>query len=129
MDTLPFTLWNVLGGFASADGLLRNEGAHLCVEYQVKDGIVGVLKSNVQELRIPMEHIVSATLDRGWLGLNRFGIKLVIQVSHMDWLRDMPDASQGRMTLRIARADRPAAEAFVACLYDRGARVAASSRT
>jgi hypothetical protein len=118
MDTLPFTLWNVFGGFANADGLLRNEGTHLCVEYQVRDGVVGVLKSNVREVRIPLDQIVSATLNRGWLGLNWFGIKLVIQVSHMDWLQDMPDATQGRMNLRIARADRPAAEAFVDRLHD-----------
>lgn len=117
MDTLPFTLWNVFGGLASADGLLRNEGTHLCAEYQVTDGFFGVLKSNVREIRIPMEEVVSANLTRGWLGLNWLGIKLVIQVSHMDRLQGMPDASQGRMTLRIARADRAAAEAFVERLY------------
>jgi hypothetical protein len=114
MDTVPFMLSNVFGGFANADGLLRNEGAQLCLEYQVSDGLVGVLKSGVKQLCIPMENLVSVTLTKGWFGL---GHKIVIQVDKLELLEDMPEASQGQIRLSIARKDHEAAEAFVERLY------------
>ena len=117
MDTVPFTLSNVFGGFAEGEGLLHNEGTHLCLEFQVKDGILGVLKSEVRELRIPLENVASVTLTKGWFGTNWFGVKIVIQADRMEAFQDVPGASQGRLELSISRKNYEAAEDFVYYLH------------
>jgi hypothetical protein len=120
MDTIPVTLDDVYAGFADAEGLLRNETTHLCLEYQVKDGILGVLKSEVHELRIPMENVASVILTKGWLGTKWFGVKLIIQADRMETFEDVPGASHGRLKLKISRQYREAAEDFVYNLHRSG---------
>jgi hypothetical protein len=117
MDTVPFTLSNVFAGFGEGEGLLHNEGTHLCVEYQVKDGIVGMLKSEIKQLRIPIDDLVSVTLTKGWFGTRWPGAKLIIQADRMDAFEDMPSASQGRLELSISRKDFEVAEDFVYALH------------
>jgi hypothetical protein len=117
MDTVPFTLSNVFGGFAEGEGLLHNEGTHLCLEFQVKDGILGVLKSEVRELRIPIENVASVTLTKGWLGMKWFGVKIVIQADRMEAFHEVPGASQGRIELSISRKNHEVAEDFVYFLH------------
>jgi hypothetical protein len=116
MDTVPFTLSNVFAGFGEGEGLLHNEGTHLCVEYQVKDGIVGVLKSEIKQLRISIDDLVSVTLTKGWFRTN-WGAKIIIQADRMDAFEDMPCASQGRLELSISRKDYEVAEDFVYHLH------------
>jgi hypothetical protein len=117
MNTVPFKLSNVFGGFGDGDGLIRNEGAELCLEYQVKDGLIGAIKSDVKRVQIPFDELVSVTLTKGWLGTKWLGIKLIVQVSHMELLEDVPGASQGRIELSISGKDYDAAEDFVQHLH------------
>jgi hypothetical protein len=117
MDTLPVTLNNVYAGFGEGEGLLHNERTHLRLEYQVKDAIVGVLKSEVRELRIPIENVASVTLAKGWFGTTWFGVKVVIQADQLETFEDVPGASYGRLELKISRQNREAAEDFVYNLH------------
>jgi hypothetical protein len=117
MDTVRFTLNDVFAGFGEGHGLLRNEGTHLCLEYQVQDGIVGVLKSEVRQVRIPFEDVASVTLTKGWFGMNWWGVKIVIQGTRMEAFEDVPGASGGRVELSISGKDHEAAENFVYRLY------------
>jgi hypothetical protein len=117
MDTLPVTLNNVFAGFGDGEGLLHNERTHLCLEYQVKDGILGVLKSEIRELRIPIENVASVTLTKGWFGTSWFGVKIVIQADRMEAFQDVPGASHGRLELSISRQNHEAAEDFVYNLH------------
>jgi hypothetical protein len=117
MNTVPFKLSHVFGGFAEGNGLLRNDGTHLTLEYQVKDGIIGAIKSDVKKLCIPFEEVVSVTLNKGWFGTN-WGVKLVIQLAHLDLVEDMPGADQGRIELKIAARDHEVAEEFVYRLHE-----------
>jgi hypothetical protein len=116
MDTVPFKLNDVFGGFGEGHGLLRNEGAHLCLEYQVQDGIIGAIKSDVKELRIPFEEVLSVALTKGWFGTS-WGVKLVIQLAHLELLEDVPGANQGRIELSIAARDHDLAEEFIYHLH------------
>ena len=116
--TVPFTLDKLYAGFAECDGLLRDEGDHVCLEFQVKDKIAGILKTGVRQVRIPLRDLVSVTLTKGWLGSSWLGVKIVLQAARMETLQDMPGASQGRIELSIARKDRDAAETFVAGLHE-----------
>src|SRR5687767_7691285 len=103
MNTVPFTLDQVWGGFGEGAGLLHDEGTHLALEFELKDGLFGAVKSGVKKLQIPFDELVSVTLTKGWLGTNWLGVKIVIQTKRLDTLKDVPGASQGRISLCIAR--------------------------
>jgi hypothetical protein len=106
MDVLRFRQF---GNIANCEGLLHFEGNHLRLEYQIVDGLVGVVKSGVKQVNISLADIASITLSKGWFG----GRKLVLQAKGMEAVRAVPGMSQGRVELRIARSDREAAERLV----------------
>src|SRR3954451_20680586 len=102
MNAVPVSLGYPYGGFAEGHGLLRDEGDHLVLEYQLQDAFIGALKSEVRRARIPRDLLVSVTMKRTWLGL---GAELVIQTSQMEQVADVPGMTQGRLALGIARRD------------------------
>jgi hypothetical protein len=118
MNSVPFTLSELYGGLAACEGLLRDEGGYVALEFQIKDAVAGVIKSGVREVRIPVKELVSVTLTKGWLGTSWLGVKIVMQTARMESLKDVPGASQGRVELHIARKDRDLAERFVADLHE-----------
>ena len=118
LKAVPFTLDNVWAGFGQGAGLLHYEGTQLCLEYQLKDTVVGAVKSGLKQVRIPLKDLVSVNLTKGWLGTSFPGLKIVIQATRMDVLRDMPSASQGRIELHITSKNRDAAEELIAALYE-----------
>jgi hypothetical protein len=71
MNTVPFVLDDLYGGLGRCEGLLRDEGEELCLEFQVKDSLAGILKTRVKEVRIPVKELVSITYKPGWLGIGR----------------------------------------------------------
>ncbi len=99
---------------AKCEGLLRIEDGDLVLEYQTKDAVVGILKSNVREARIPRDMLASVTIRKeGWFG---FGTKVVIHTTRMQPVpgTDIPGMTQGRLVLDVARENAPAAEKLVA---------------
>jgi hypothetical protein len=114
MNTVPVSLGEVYKGFANCHGLIRDEGDHLCLEFQVQDSLVGLVKSGIKQVRIPLADLVSVALERRWFGLS---INLVIQVSRMEAVKDVPGMAQGRLVLGIERNNREAAAKFVAELH------------
>jgi hypothetical protein len=118
VNAVPFTLENLYAGFGQCDGLLRDEGDHVCLEFQIKDTVAGLLKTGVRQVRIPLRDLVSVTLTKGWLGTTWLGVKIVLQATRLEALQGMPGASQGRIELSVARKDRDAAERFVAGLHE-----------
>jgi hypothetical protein len=116
MNSVPFTI-NLYGGLGQCDGLLRDEGTHLAVEFQTKDAVAGILKTGVRKVRIPLKDLVAVTLTKGWLGTSWLGVKIVLQAARMETLQDIPGMAQGRVELSVARANREAAEKLVDGLY------------
>ncbi len=49
MSALPVSLGSPYGGLAVCDGLMRLEEQALVLEYQSKDAVLGILKSDVRE--------------------------------------------------------------------------------
>ncbi|MEQ8767556.1 MAG: serine/threonine-protein kinase [Planctomycetota bacterium] len=88
-------------GFAEAGGVLHVEKEGLCLEYRVTDGILGILKSEVKELRIPYTELTEVFPARGLLG----GPKLVIQLRSLKALGLLPNRD-GRVRLGFARRYR-----------------------
>jgi hypothetical protein len=101
-------------GFAKGHGLIHDEGDCLCLEFQVQDAVVGLIKGGIKQVRIPLAELASVALERKWFGLSTF---LVIQCARMEAVKDIPGTEQGRLVLGIARKDREAAAKLVAELH------------
>src|SRR5579871_2846436 len=113
MNAVPFTI-ELYGGLGQCDGLLRDEGQQLVMEFQIKDSVAGLIKTNVRRVQIPLNDLVSVTLTKGWLGTSWLGVKVVLQATRMETVKDIPGMNQGRVELSVARKHRDAAEQFVA---------------
>jgi hypothetical protein len=114
MNAVPFHYDELYGGLADCRGLIRLEGKYLCLEFQVKDSVVGVLKSDVKLVHIPIRDLSFVRLERRWFG---FVTKLSIQADKLESVKDIPGMTQGRLVLGIARCDRTLAERLVADLH------------
>ena len=118
MNVVPFNLDDLYAGLGECRGLLKRDGNQLHFEIQIQDAIAGILKSDVREVFVPIDEVVSLKLTEGWLGINWLGVKLVLQTSSVERLSEMPGASQGRVQLKIARKDIENAQGFLRTLYD-----------
>jgi hypothetical protein len=106
MDTVRFSQ---SGNVVNCEGLLHLEGDQLRLEYQVVDGVFGVLKSGVRQVSIPLSDLASIELANGWFG----GRKIVLQARRMEAVQSAPGMTQGRVELVVARGDREAARKLV----------------
>src|SRR5262249_10159901 len=120
MNAVPFTIGDLYAGFGECHGLLRDEGEYLSFEFQTRDTVAGIIKSSVNQVRVPLKELVSVTLTKGWLGTSWLGVKIVIQAAGLETLKNVPGMSQGRVELSIARRDRDVAEKFVIDLHESG---------
>jgi hypothetical protein len=105
--TLPFSVPDLLAGFAEGNGLAKGSPAELTLEFVVKDSFLNLLKSGMKEIRIPRSEIDAVRFKRGW-----FGAKVCIRVKSLKWLADLPGCDSGEVTLHIARRDRDLAGEF-----------------
>jgi hypothetical protein len=105
---LPFTIPNLVGGFATGTGLAKASPSEVTLELLVKDDFLEILKSRVKEIHIPRSEIDAVRLKRGW-----FGATLNLRVKSMKLLEDLPGSDGGEVTLHIARRNRGTAAEFV----------------
>jgi hypothetical protein len=105
MQSIPFSIPNVYEGFAETEGLIRFEKDVLILEYQTKDSIVGVLKSGLKEVRIPLSELDSINFEK-----KLFKTQLTVRARKMSTFADIPANKQGEATLRFIRKNRDAAE-------------------
>ena len=138
MNIVPIVMYQ---GLSAVHGMVRDEGDQLCLELQPdedpvvvrvncpncslpvavrrsqmkdsEDAVVDPITSRIQQVRIPRTDVVSITLQRSLFGLVT---NLVIQLAHMEPVKDLAGIKQGRLVLNVARKDREAAQAFVAVL-------------
>jgi hypothetical protein len=114
MNTVPFTIPTLLGGLAECHGILRGEGSCLVLEFQTQDNLFGWFRSSPKIVRLPLDQIDAIELQTGWLKATN----LVIKAKSLSAVAPVPGSRQGRIELRIAKKDRPAAEQFVAGAYE-----------
>lgn len=111
LPSLPFTIPNVYEGLATAKGLARMTAAGLTLEFEVKDGFVGVIKSGVREVHIANDDLHQLDLRAGW-----FSTRLFIRARSMAVLSRLPGSEAGAIELRVARHDRATARALVSTM-------------
>ena len=107
-QSLPFSIPNVYEGFATAHGMARITSSGLTLEFEVKDGIVGMIKSGVREVQIAIDDLHVLELRKGWLRT-----RLFIRTRRMTAVTRIPGNRAGVIELRVAREDRQIAEALV----------------
>jgi hypothetical protein len=108
---VPFSFPQVYQGLASGGGIATATTAGLTLEFQVKDAIVGMIKSDVRKIAIPISELHSVALKESW-----FWSRLFIRVRSMTTLADVPGSDTGQVELRVARRDTATAHALVSIL-------------
>ena len=110
-STVPFTIRNVFQGFAETEGILSVDGTDLKLEFQTTDAVVGLLKSGVREVRLPLDGVEEIALRKGW-----FGCSLVVRVAEMRGASEVPNFKHGEIALSIAKKHSQAAADFVSSI-------------
>ena len=98
MDSIPVKFPEIYEGFADAEGVLRISSDALTLEYQVKDDLIGVVKSGVSTAVIPFDHIDEVDFRSNFLRTS-----LNIRVNSIQIVGDVPGAKQGKIILKIPR--------------------------
>ena len=111
IPSLRFSIPHVYEGLANARGIARATPSELILEFEVKDGFFGMIKSGVQEVRIPFDDLADLQLRKGW-----FSTKLRITTRSMGTSSRIPGADGGQAELHLARKDRRIAEVLVSTL-------------
>jgi len=102
---LPFTIANNDNFLMEISGIVRLEGLNIHIEYQSKDTILGVVKTGVHEVEVPLQQVQAIYFKKGF-----FTRSLYIQAKQMRIFGDVPGSKQGGLELKIKRADGKTAE-------------------
>ena len=106
MESIPVKFPEIYEGFADAEGVLRISSEALTLEYQVKDNLLGVVKSGVSTAVIPFDHIDEVDFRSNFLWT-----RPNIRVDSLQIVGDVPGTKQGKIILKIPRRyKREAAE-------------------
>lgn len=107
MNAVPFEFDSTFCGLVSSKGLLRDEGNHLCLEFQQFLG--DLFRGRVQTVRIPLTDIATVNFY-----CSRFGrwSRIELRSNRLEPFANVPSSSQGKVTLYIRRKDRDAARAL-----------------
>lgn len=112
MPSVPVT-WRKRDGSGTLDGVLRLDGATLCLHYQTLDWHQGAQHPNARELRLTPEGIVHAEFRHGFLWS---APSIEIQSSDFAALTTLDADQSGHLSLRVRGSHRAAARSLVADL-------------
>jgi hypothetical protein len=110
-STVPFTMENPLW-LAATEGILSADETDLILEFRTSDAIIGLIKSEVREVKLPLNSIEQMTYRKHWLG----GCSVVIRVNEMRAASELPGFKQGEVELSVDRKHREVAAEFVSSI-------------
>lgn len=102
---VPFIIPDISHGFQQAEGLLKLGRQQLELEFEVKDAILGLIKSGVEEVVIPFSDLNAMNFKKGW-----FSAKIILEGTSMKVFRDLPGTEVATCTLKVKRKHRDEAE-------------------
>jgi hypothetical protein len=108
MESLPFSIADVYEGWAEVEGTARCEEDVLILEFQTHDSLVGLLKSKVKTLHLPLHALAAIHFQQKF-----FTAFVTLRVHSMRLVQDLPGTCQGEVRLHVARKHRKVAQAFV----------------
>jgi hypothetical protein len=78
--------------------LLKN-GA-VIIQFQTKDAILGMVKSDLKTVDIPLENLIEISYKK-----SIFGNKLILLVDNLSFVEQLPSSDSNEIVLSIARKD------------------------
>ena len=94
--SLPFRIENIFAGFAKVNGIIRLEGDSLEIEFQTMDNVVEMIKSNVNNISIPVTDIEEIDVKK-----SIWGNKLILRISRLGVISKLPAQEAGEIRLSI----------------------------
>ena len=108
---VPFFIDQIYQGFATARGLASMTSDGLTLEFEVKDAVVGVLRTGPRHVHIELDHLGGVELITGW-----FTTRLRIRTRTMAALSAVPGDHTDCIQLGVRRQDRPMAQALASAI-------------
>lgn len=99
-NSLAIKLSDSYEGFAETTGLLKLKNDSIQIQFQTKDAILGMLKSGLQEINIPLNHVEEIGYKK-----SIFGNKLFITVDDLRIIEGLPNSDNNKVTLGVSRED------------------------
>jgi hypothetical protein len=106
--TVPFIIPEINHGFQQAEGLLKLGKQQLELEFEVKDAILGIIKSGVRDVVIPFSNLKSIKFEKGW-----FSAKIILEGVSMKVFDEVPGTELATCTLKVKRKHREEAENLI----------------
>ena len=102
---VPFTFTTVWGGFGKGGGVVRTEPNGLAIEYEIHDNIIGLIRTGVRKIQIPISEVGSVEVQNGMVFK-----RLVIRTKSLGPLGDIPREIPTELSLVIVKQDIAEAE-------------------
>jgi hypothetical protein len=126
LDPVPFTMENDTHmGLSETQGLLSSDGRNIIIEFRVADTVLGMMKSDMKVIRIPLGDVQSIAFEKKYFGMSA---AVALRIRNMRALQALPDAKLGQVSLTVSRRERARAEEFCLAvqeviLRERNARI------
>lgn len=101
MRSLPFYSDDLNSGLMMLDGILRVEKGVLYFEFQKKDAVLDVYKSDLMNIEIPLSEIAMMEYKKGF-----FTSKLIIHSKRAAAFKDLPGSQLTERTLKVKKKHR-----------------------
>jgi len=101
MQALPFRIKKIFEGLAESEGILKVSDEMLHLEFQTRDTVFGVLKSDVRQLEIPLDKIQEIQFKKGM-----FGDKIIIRANDLKTFEEVPNQKGGEIKLHLDKKHR-----------------------
>lgn len=108
--SIPFKIQGLHGGFSEAEGIGKFSSAGIVLEFEAK--ILGLLKTGVKEVRIPLAEILDIKFKKGFM---KYAAKIEIRLKSLAKLNELP-IKDGKVSLKIPRDDHERASQTVKTL-------------
>ncbi|MGX5173200.1 hypothetical protein ACUR5C_04125 [Aliikangiella sp. IMCC44653] len=95
-------------GLMESSGLLALKDTSILLQYQSQDSLLGMIKSDVKEVELPLKHIEEVQFKK-----SIFGHKIIISVDDLKLSAKLPGSQSNQISLSVARADADQGSDFV----------------
>lgn len=106
-QTVPFSIPEINHGFQEASGLMKLTREGIELEFEVKDAILGVMKSGIKNVIIPYSKLESITFKKGW-----FSSKIILNGTSMRVFEDVPGTNVATCIIKVKRKHRNEAQSL-----------------
>ncbi len=118
LDPVPFAIDSHMG-FSETQGMLSCDGENLLIEFRVVDALVGMLKTSMATVKVPLGDVRSITYQKRFLGLTAC---IMLSSRNQRALASLPESRMGTIRLAVKRADRDIAATFCQAVQETAMR-------